>query len=251
MENRLLQRIEGLKQGINILAGLNDENAEACAKLNCTVGDLKSGINELRTALENKKVFIEKMKKLSDELEYLNDYMDHVENNFPEELSEIMQNANIENISPKVQLRNESNIQLTSFSLKQSLDVKSSREVLLHHVSVQEFNKIHKYMRGRLTAESFNAFIDILNSVIQKKYSILKQPKNKLKHNEQELYVKWKRLEKSAAFPPGTYFCMADDFSTLINYKLDKSSFNKLVILRHIKLIKEVRCNNDTLYVVN
>ena len=51
-------------------------------------------------------------------------------------------------------------------------------------------------MKGRLTLDIVNAFVDIYNSAINKKYLILKKPKNFYKvKKDLDRYIEWKAQE--------------------------------------------------------
>lgn len=261
MDGSLLKRVDKLTLAATVLAGMNNETAEWCNNVSQICNELKVEMSVMRNVIEKDKSLIDEMKKLEEKLNYYDNYIDYIEDNFPD-LPEQMQSLYIEDFAKqncassakngrepqKVEVHQEP--VAGSFSQNNANKKPLARVTTVRHITVQELNSVHSYMRGRLTADSINLFVDVMNSVLNKKYEILKKPRNKLKNTDFDLYDHWKTTERKASLGSGSYFCTAEDFVKLENYKLDKRAFSKMVVIRHLKLIKEARCGKEILYVV-
>lgn len=121
-------------------------------------------------------------------------------------------------------------------------------EVSVNFVTNEEFSQIPGYMRGRVTMDNINEFINIFNVTLTKKYELLKKPKKNKTKPELEQCLLWKEQEIGEL--KGTYFCNAEDLDKLGNIKIgNKKYLNIITMLRHIKRIKEVR-NMKVIYYV-
>lgn len=52
-------------------------------------------------------------------------------------------------------------------------------------------------MRGRLTVDTLNSFIDNINYALNKKYSTLCLRRKEVKNKDLNLYLEWKTQEKN------------------------------------------------------
>ncbi|CAH1389051.1 unnamed protein product [Nezara viridula] len=121
-------------------------------------------------------------------------------------------------------------------------------EISVSFVTNEEFSQIPGYMRGRVTMDNINEFINIFNVTLTKKYELLKKSKKNKSKSELEQCLLWKEQEIGEL--KGTYFCNAEDLDKLGNIKIgNKKYLNIITMLRHIKRIKEVR-NMKIIYYV-
>lgn len=106
-------------------------------------------------------------------------------------------------------------------------------------------------MRGRLTYEMVNSFIDAFNVTLQKKYQIFSRPRNTLKGKKLIAYDTFKKQETKETIEKGIYFCVTDDLKTLGNITMDKASYNMLNILRNTQRMREIRTPGITRFAVS
>ncbi|KAG1664203.1 Ubiquitin-conjugating enzyme E2 R1 [Nymphon striatum] len=80
--------------------------------------------------------------------------------------------------------------------ISKNLVVKNSISVM-NPLTVEEFNNIPKYLKGRLQYGVINNVINEFNTTIAAKYKILNTPKKKLTGDELNLHRLWKKQETS------------------------------------------------------
>ncbi|RZF45627.1 hypothetical protein LSTR_LSTR010578 [Laodelphax striatellus] len=245
---------------MNILAGLNEGNVHCFKKLEKLVSTIKARLDQLASIMEAKKSSIIEAENLCEKLDYYQQYLEHLKPysaDLPDDLADHFQETNTQaanEVSPPPQswTRTLATPAVARSNLKTETQIsdEEDNECCIPHVSVEEVNSLHKYMRGRLTADSINSLVNVINSALMKKYTILKQKKSTLKNNEKDLHLNWKIMERNANISAGQFFFTAEDLMTLEGYKLDKNAYNIIVILRHTKRLKEQRFKSILLYVL-
>ncbi|KAF5286757.1 hypothetical protein FQA39_LY04180 [Lamprigera yunnana] len=78
----------------------------------------------------------------------------------------------------------------------------------------EEFAKIPKYMLGRLSLDSINQFIDILNNTVLNKYKLLKKDPLTLKSRKLELFNKYKKEQSSSTLKARKQYTESNPQST-------------------------------------
>ncbi|XP_022194579.2 spindle and kinetochore-associated protein 1 homolog [Nilaparvata lugens] len=257
----LYLRTDGLIRVMNILAGLNDENVHSFKKLESIVSTIKVRLDQLASVMEAKKSSINEAENLCEKLDYYQQYLEHLKS-FSADLPDVPVDHFNEIESEKVSAEVSPCPQSWSQTLGTPLGARSNLKSVQHeeqqeendcfipHVSVQEVDSLHKYMRGRLTADSINSLVNVINSALMKKYTILKQKKSSLKNSEKDMHLDWKTLERNANIGAGQFYFTAEDIMALEGYKLDKNAYNIIVILRHTKRLKEMRFQSKLLYIL-
>lgn len=132
-------------------------------------------------------------------------------------------------------------------------NIKSVREQPLKcvlevpYLTLDEFDSIPKYLKGRVTYDKINGFVDVFNKVLSNKYAIFKKKKSTLKKKDVNLWNEFNKQELKET--KGLYFCVGNDFLNLASHALDKASLNMLTILRHLGRIREIRSGGILRYV--
>lgn len=103
-------------------------------------------------------------------------------------------------------------------------------------------------MKGRDTIDDLQHF---LNSVISKCFSIkytlyLKQRENV--RNQQDLTL-WKLYHSQQQYFPTRKFITEGDISNYTKKLIDKKASSRIVMLRHIQILQEIRKNSTTFYI--
>ncbi|XP_059616155.1 uncharacterized protein LOC132261356 [Phlebotomus argentipes] len=110
------------------------------------------------------------------------------------------------------------------------------------------FEQIPRYMRGR---DTLNDLQDFLESVIHKcfmeKYKMLCRERNTIALRDRHLYDLF--LEQEKEFPTRTFITQGD-ITRIIGKMIDKRTSTRLQMLRHIKILQEVRKKSTIYYML-
>ncbi|XP_076104773.1 SKA complex subunit 1-like [Mytilus galloprovincialis] len=116
----------------------------------------------------------------------------------------------------------------------------------VEYVTVEEFEGVPKYMKGRLSYSQVNGAIDELNKPLKEKYKILSMKRTTLNDINRKRYEKFKLQEtKDTA---GEYFIVEEDIKEFSTLKIDNVGRAILTILRHCGRMKEIRGSGHIRY---
>ncbi|KAK4311581.1 hypothetical protein Pmani_016941 [Petrolisthes manimaculis] len=110
---------------------------------------------------------------------------------------------------------------------------------VLIFITVEEFESVPKYIRGRLQYEQVNAAIKEVNRALEAKYTLMARPRNKLSEADMNVVRDCKRQESTDT--KGVYFVVGEDIKRWSTLRLDRSGHSLLTIIRTLKRIREVR----------
>ncbi|EZA60153.1 Spindle and kinetochore-associated protein [Ooceraea biroi] len=113
-------------------------------------------------------------------------------------------------------------------------------------ITVEEFNKLPKYIIGRQTLDTINSLISAINQMLIAKYTILSLGKAAAqKKGEINLYLQYKKQELCVQEKNEyLYFFTAEDYYAQTKTKLDKTKLNLITALRHCKRLREYKIKN-------
>ncbi|XP_070541919.1 SKA complex subunit 1-like [Ptychodera flava] len=114
------------------------------------------------------------------------------------------------------------------------------------YLTVDEYQEIPKYMKGRLSYDMMNNVVDGINKVIEYKYKLKAQPRNTVGENNMKKRKQWKQQENKET--QGLHFFVDDDYKKYSGLKLDKATGSVFTILRHLGRLTEVRGGGCTRY---
>ena len=110
----------------------------------------------------------------------------------------------------------------------------------ISYLTVEEFNSVPNYMKGRLTYDAFNQAIDEFNTALDAKYSFLKRGFQAMGSiHDKKKFKEWKSHETKAT--RGCYFVIGDDLRLQESLKTEGSRRKIFTILRHVSRIQELR----------
>ncbi|XP_071080281.1 SKA complex subunit 1-like [Haliotis cracherodii] len=109
----------------------------------------------------------------------------------------------------------------------------------IEYLTVDEFDTVPKYMKGRLTYNQLNGVIDDLNKTFLAKYKILKMKRSKLSDVNRKRYESFKLQESKDS--KDTYFVVEGDMKEFAKMKMDATSRAMLTVLRHCGRMREIR----------
>ena len=126
------------------------------------------------------------------------------------------------------------------------------RTVVTHsvkHLTVEEFEKVPKYMKGRLNYDSLSVAVEEFNSAVKGKYEFLAKSLNEISLKEK----KRRNILKSQDKPElkGKQFVTTDELKEFSMFKTENSKKAVITVLRHFQKIRENRGPGSTIrYVV-
>ncbi|XP_030625989.1 SKA complex subunit 1 [Chanos chanos] len=118
----------------------------------------------------------------------------------------------------------------------------------MEFITVQEFESIPQYMKGRLRYDQLNAAVQTINKAVVGKYKILHQPLKNLTNVTRKLHQRFKDEETEDT--KGQFFVVDADIQEFGQVKVDKRFVNMLNMLRHCQRLRETRGGRLTRYVL-
>nr|KAG5701320.1 hypothetical protein BaRGS_006094 [Batillaria attramentaria] len=103
-------------------------------------------------------------------------------------------------------------------------------------------------MKGRLTYQQVNTFIDEMNKACKSKYKLLRQKKSTLNDANRKRFETLKMQESKDT--AGAYFVTESDLQEWSNVKLSKENRSILTVLRHCGRMYEIRSGSLVRYAV-
>ncbi|XP_027888846.1 SKA complex subunit 1 [Xiphophorus couchianus] len=118
----------------------------------------------------------------------------------------------------------------------------------LDYITVQEYESIPQYMKGRVSYEQLNAVVEGINTTVAAKYRILCQPLKALNNHSRKLQQLFKDQETKDT--KGQFFVVEEDMREFTQMKVDKRFQGILNMLRHCQRLREVRGGGLVRYVL-
>ncbi|XP_053405205.1 spindle and kinetochore-associated protein 1-like [Mercenaria mercenaria] len=116
----------------------------------------------------------------------------------------------------------------------------------IEFLTTDEFEQIPKYLKGRMTYDQVNKFIEGMNKSYRAKYKLLKQKKATLNDANRKRYEAYKMQETKET--KGCYFVVDEDLKDTGGLKVDNVARSTLTILRHCGRCREIRGGRLTRY---
>ncbi|KAG7477280.1 hypothetical protein MATL_G00092880 [Megalops atlanticus] len=130
--------------------------------------------------------------------------------------------------------------------LPRKLPCKQIRE--MEYITIQEYEGIPQYMKGRMTHSQLNAVVQSINTAVMEKYSILQQPSKTLSNTTRKLHQRFKDEETKDT--KGQFFVVEADIQEFTQMKVDKRFQSVLSMLRHCQRLRELRGGGLVRYVL-
>ncbi|XP_040436416.1 spindle and kinetochore-associated protein 1-like isoform X2 [Falco naumanni] len=115
-------------------------------------------------------------------------------------------------------------------------------------VTVEEFESVPTYMKGRLTYDHINTVVEAMNKAVVCKYKILNQPLKSMNGAVRKLYHRF--LEEDTKDTKGAFFIVEADIKEFNQLKVDRRFYRIIDILRHCQRLREVRGSGLVRYVI-
>lgn len=173
--------------------------------------------------------------------------LEHIASNLPSHL------PGVEKISQRVVLKEE----VATENVKKPRKTRRAKDLSsedgfefpkLAYLTVEEFDQIPKYIKGRTSYDQVNNAIDEIHKVITAKYKILRLPRSAMGEPVMKKYKAFKEAEIPDI--EGEYFFIDDDLKTYSQMKMDSTGRAILTMLRHCGRLREVRGKKLLRYVL-
>lgn len=179
---------------------------------------------------------------LLEQIQQLSSIVSHMQENLPEHLPQAGKNqsgvsGNNKSDKEKDACAGKSNSQEKAPMKGNS--GKSKHIPSIQYITVEEFDGVSKYIKGRLLYEQINNAVDEVNKAIETKYSLMTRPRAKLSEFDMKIVTACKLQENKET--KGFYFVVDNDIKRWSNMKLDPAGRSMLTVLRTLKRLREIR----------
>ncbi|XP_071952240.1 SKA complex subunit 1-like [Antedon mediterranea] len=210
---------------------------------------LESTIVQMKECLKNQKEQLAHSKMLSEELKSQNTLLQHMSENIPSQLPGLQKIETEKKQSVVLKPKNEENKNQPEEVKRVSSKTFKKVVCNMSYITVEEYNSVPKYMKGRLPYATVNTVVDGINKAVQAKYTFLKHPTHSLNSKDIKKYKKYKTQETKDT--KGVFFCIEDDLKNYTSLRMDSNTRSSLTILRHCGRMREIRGNGIIRYCVN
>uniref|UniRef100_A0A182K1J3 SKA complex subunit 1 n=1 Tax=Anopheles christyi TaxID=43041 RepID=A0A182K1J3_9DIPT len=150
----------------------------------------------------------------------------------------------------ELQNENPSKMHLTDYSKSPFAARSKSKDLQFYdfdaEITEEEYETIPKYLRGRMQLSELVQFLEKeVIKCFEEKYTLMYKHRKALS-NQHDLTA-WKDYNNMQANFPDHKFITQDDLSRKSGKALDKKSYTKLQMLRHLHILQEVR-SEGTVY---
>lgn len=128
----------------------------------------------------------------------------------------------------------------------------SPQHIEICRLSITEYENIPKYLKGRLSLEKLNQWIELLEKVFVEKYAIMQLNPAKLSGEHRNRYYEWRDQDSEEC--RGQPFVTEQDMKVLCQGKgpkMDPTGRSIVAILRHCGRLREVRSTGVVRLVLN
>lgn len=209
--------------------------------------EIESSLSSFQAHLEREKKLVEQGEVTQDVAKKFKERLEHITSNLPSHL------PGVEKISQRVVLKEE----VATENVKKPRKTRRAKDLSsedgfefpkLAYLTVEEFDQIPKYIKGRTSYDQVNNAIDEIHKVITAKYKILRLPRSAMGEPVMKKYKAFKEAEIPDI--EGEYFFIDDDLKTYSQMKMDSTGRAILTMLRHCGRLREVRGKKLLRYVL-
>ncbi|XP_064620838.1 spindle and kinetochore-associated protein 1-like [Lineus longissimus] len=253
-----IQHIHTLLQLRNVTK--EKDLCELLSAVNHSVYDLEATVTRMKLILTSEREKLREFEAMKKSLLDLNARATYTNDNIPARLPKAQKVSSVQpasapthSITPlqpkQIQSSAPSNHTCRPTSVSQAAVPKQEETgPSIEYLTVDEFESVPKYMKGRMTYEKMNSAIDELNHAFDAKYKILRQRRSYLSEKQKQKARDYKAQENKDT--KGLHFIVEDDIKNDSGLKLDKASKTLFTILRHCQRFREVRSGKLLRYVL-
>ncbi|XP_026221641.1 spindle and kinetochore-associated protein 1 isoform X2 [Anabas testudineus] len=238
----LQDRISSLQRMVDLsVVGLPQNKMK---KLGQELFELAGLLEEFEKCVGQQKEQLKHLKELEASFQKNLEDMQHIKDNIPAHMPRKKGPANgvesvvIKNEAAEVQAAPPQNAKKPNKSYVREMDV----------ITMQEFESIPQYMKGRISYDQLNATVQTINTAVAAKYKILQQSVKTLNNHARKLHQRFKEQETKDT--KGQYFVVEEDIREFTQMKVDKRFQGILNMLRHCQRLRELRGGGLTRYML-
>lgn len=246
-----------------LLALRNVYEDETCIEelesLQSQLTDIEINIHQLKKEIRIGQTNLGNMQNLLSSAKHMKEQLKYCVENIPERMPRMtqlkasdIQVASDQSINIQVPLRtivdaSVTKIKATTTSSSTTSKSENTYCPEISFLTVAEFEQIPKYMKGRISYDQINKFIEGMNKAYSDKYTLLKQKKAYMNDANRKKFEIYKLQETPET--KGCYFISNDDLKEVGCFKIENVARSILTALRHCNRCREVRGGNLIRYV--
>lgn len=248
MAEMFSSKISSLKRCMELRGAASSANCDSVLRsLDKELLEIESSLSSFQAHLEKEKKLLEQGEVTQDVAKKFKERLEHITSNLPSHL------PGVEKISQRVVLKEE----VATENVKKPRKTRRAKDLSsedgfefpkLAYLTVEEFDQIPKYIKGRTSYDQVNNAIDEIHKVITAKYKILRLPRSAMGEPVMKKYKAFKEAEIPDI--EGEYFFIDDDLKTYSQMKMDSTGRAILTMLRHCGRLREVRGKKLLRYVL-
>ncbi|KAF0297880.1 Spindle and kinetochore-associated protein 1 [Amphibalanus amphitrite] len=214
-------------------------DAEEVSEMMAHVTDIQRGLRDLRAAVDQEKAHLEFAQATLASLRVERARVEHLMANLPSRLPSLQaeQKAAANSAAQTNGVGKPASGSSRPGTAASSNGEKPAPSIA--YLTVDEFNAVPQYMRGRGTRDQSNKLLEELNSVIAARYALMRRPRSELSGAQRKLWMECKREENPKT--KGSLFFTEEDFKRFKKSSLSKAMRQLLVVLRHVGRISSLR----------
>ncbi|XP_018022486.1 spindle and kinetochore-associated protein 1-like [Hyalella azteca] len=240
---------EGFKNKIstiNVCVGLlsadDDEHQRLLRSVKQELYSITQNISALRSSVAEGRENLQRMKQLLVVVRSYNAQLNHMRQHLPAHLPP----AAGQQERPKPSLPSVTNAAASNEIIQSALVISakdgesvSSCPAQFAYITVEEFDEVPKYIKGRLQYGQINQMVDQMNKALAAKYALLRRPRSKLSVSEMKLVSALR--SQSNEQTKGRVFVCCDDLKRWSDVKMDSTHRSMLTVLRTARKCQEIR----------
>uniref|UniRef100_A0A336M7X0 SKA complex subunit 1 n=1 Tax=Culicoides sonorensis TaxID=179676 RepID=A0A336M7X0_CULSO len=239
---KLCKNLDLIEEKIIVLHE-KQQNLESLQNLMELSTEAKLSITALKSELDENLVTLKKhYKTLKKQMEY----QQLLILNLMEKVHELQ----VKQVAPRIALHPIADSQNVNPNTKSSIPVQLQFLDFEAHISVEDFAAIPSYMKGRESLDELRSFLEqTLITCFTDKYTLMCKKRDAVR-NPHDIEM-WKVYNQQKGDFPHKYFITEGDLSRKLGKLVDKKINNKLQMLRHLNIIKEIRKVKTIYYIWN
>ncbi|XP_076067669.1 SKA complex subunit 1-like [Oratosquilla oratoria] len=243
LENDNLMKIKALKICIYLRGGWDNDTVQELKAFHDDYIEIRKELESYREIVNQGWKALQVAQELTNQQNKMKAQIKFIKENLPEHLPIAQGNYKSNSSSAGrnvVQGASEQNTVKAGLPSDGSKVVKGKKNWKpFQFITVQEFETVPKYIRGRLQYDQINKAVTELNKTLEAKYALLSRPRNKLRPIELKSVQVFRQQETTET--AGTRFVVESDIKQHSNLRLDTAGRAMLTVLRTFKHLQEIR----------
>lgn len=242
-----------LKRSMELRSAGNSTNCiSALRSIDKELLELEASLDILQDQVEKERSLLEQGEALQNISSKLSERLQHVASHLPTHLPGVekktKRSSEVEEETAKGTVHNPRKMPRQAKRATSASNISGSEFPKLAYLTVEEFEEVPKYIKGRISYEQVNNAIDEIRKAITAKYKIMRLPRSAMGEPVMKKYKAFKEAETPET--EGEYFFIDDDLKTYSQLKMDATGRAILTMLRHCGRLGEVRGKKLLRYVL-